>query len=85
MGLLPSNPTWRRASDFSVRGKRRRRSADNNEPAYLQLLVSLGPPVESLDVAAVNHQSLVAVSHGVSVLLQRQETQRPDNTEQHTL
>ena len=37
--------------------------------SHLELLVSLSPPVESLDVAAVDHQSLVAVSDGVSVLL----------------
>lgn len=35
----------------------------------LEFLVSLSPPIESLDIVAVNHQRLVTVSDGVSVLL----------------
>lgn len=63
---------------------RENRKGDAVSGAHLELLVSLSSPVERLDVAAVNHQSFVTVSDGVSVLLHRQVTQRPDNTHTHT-
>lgn len=42
---------------------------DEDSDSHLELLMSLSPPVESLDVAAVNLQSLVTVSDSVHVLL----------------
>lgn len=56
------------------------KSSDEDSASHLELLVSLSPPVECLDVAAVNPQRLVAVSDGLSVLLHRQEAQRTDDT-----
>lgn len=47
--------------------------------------MGLRPPVERLHVAAVHPQSLAAVSDGVSVLLHRQEAQRPAAAPQTTL
>lgn len=42
---------------------------DEDSDSHLEFLVSLSSPVESLDVAAVNLQSLITVSDSVSVLL----------------
>ena len=75
---------WRLTSDYSVWENRKAKRGDEDSGAHLELLVSLSSPVERLDVAAVNHQSFVTVSDGVSVLLHWQVTQRPVNTHTHT-
>ena len=75
---------WRLTSDYSVWENRKGKRGDEDSGAHLELLVSLSSPVERLDVAAVNHQSFITVSDGVSVLLHWQVTQRPVNTHTHT-
>lgn len=64
---------------WSVWDKTRQNSADSLA-SHLEPLVSLRPPVETLNVAAVHLQGLITVSDSVSVLLQWQVTQCPDNT-----
>lgn len=53
--------------------------SNEDSDSHLEFLVSLSPPVESLDVAAVNLQSLVTVSDSVCVPLRWQVTQCPDH------